>query len=37
MQKRNIITSTLYGVIILSIAYMLLANDGINSLIALFR
>jgi hypothetical protein len=37
MQRRNAIAIALYGVIILSIAYMLLADQGFSMLIALFR
>lgn len=37
MQKRNIIAITFYGVLLLSITYLLVGQQGINLLIALFR
>lgn len=37
MQKRNIIAITFYGVLLLSIAYLLVGHQGIQQLIALFR
>lgn len=37
MQRKNIIFSAVYGILILSIAYLLLADKGLTSLTALFR
>lgn len=36
MQRKNIIAITLYGVILLSIAFLLMGNKGFQALIALF-
>ncbi len=37
MQKRNIIAITFYGFLLMSITYLLVGQQGIKMLIALFR
>ena len=37
MQKRNIIAITFYGVLLMSITYLLVGQQGIQMIIALFR